>query len=103
MSNHDTYLTVQAALTYNECKLLFNRFTDKPYWCGADVADVLAQLCDTDAHLDVIDSMHDALSDLPNVVAFVRPCTLAMLYVDGIADPNKVRSLVLMCRALESK
>jgi hypothetical protein len=60
-TNPDTALAVERALTGEEQAAFLARFTSlNPRWKGSTVADILAELDNADAHLDLIEPVYQS-------------------------------------------
>jgi hypothetical protein len=83
----DTVLLVEKAMTSEEREQFMRKWlTINPRYNGATVADVLDELIEGDANLDVVEPIweahHDDFDDL-GMPQLLRACTLAMLYTHG--------------------
>ena len=102
MNPIDVYVLVDEAMTVKARKAFLDRFTEiNPRWRGAHVADVIATLEDSDAHLGVTDACYEYLSErLPSKWhRLIGPCALAVHYTEPeVVNFNAaVTSLIIAC------
>ncbi len=80
----DIYLAVQKTLSLEETTAALARFTSaNPRWQGAEVADVLDTLADSDSYLDVVEPMHERAGVAVPEPGLLRACTLALVLIEG--------------------
>jgi hypothetical protein len=98
----DWSLAIQRALTDEETKAFLDRWASlNPHWRGAQVADVLEVLWDSDSHLDLVEPRWERLmaADDADEDAARIDClaALVVIYIDGeyaTVDEAKIASIV---------
>lgn len=84
--SEDVYLAIERSMTEEAReKFLATFLRINPTWRGAHVSDVLANLCNVDSHLDVVEPMYEQHAEEvgPELATLIGPSTLAVLYVHG--------------------
>ena len=101
MNNTDVLLAVDWALTPSQRgAFLTHWYALNPNQRGAMVADVLEQLVDADANLDVTEPILEAWPNSSAVaVALIRPSILALYYIEG-RPPSQEEVLALVVDAM---
>lgn len=98
-------LDVQRALPEVSDKALAKFLTVNPNWRGAEWADCLSVLCDSDSNLEVSEPLWEALSAdgfiTDDTRRFITPVTLTLYYggEGEVPTPQAVRIGVNMTRA----
>lgn len=106
MSNTDVLLAVDWALTPSQRgAFLTHWYALNPNQRGAMVADVLEQLVDADANLDVTEPILEAwpnsssVSGIYTATTLIRPAILALYYIEG-RPPSQEEVLALVVDAM---
>lgn len=97
----DPCLAIEAAMTEEQRQAFLGRFYRlNPHWRGARVADILDELDNADANLEVTEPFFERHSDLLSIPAAPgrgHPAALAVLALHWSGDqisPEAVRSLL---------
>ncbi len=96
MRNPDIYLSIEETAT------ALDRFTrENIHWKGAEIADVLDALADSDSYLDVVEPMHERAGVAVPEEGLLRACTLATVLIEGpaVTTWERVEPLVVRVRA----
>lgn len=91
----DHILAIETALTDQERKAILDRAAAlNANYHGLKVGDVLGILLEHDAHLDVLEVMHDKHAASLKDPRLLAPAVLAVLYVYGQARDDRMLELV---------
>ena len=85
----DPSVLIENALTEGERLTFLDRFTGvNPHWKGAQVADVLTTLDDTDSHLGDIEGVVTHFRPAPEECVLYRMASYAVLYSAPFPKPR---------------
>jgi len=93
----DITLHIQKCMTKKEREAFLNIFCmNNPHYRGAQVADVLSILHDTDSHVDTTDAMFEAHKEeiLPYPVGLYSMCCYVAIYLCLGTEWNTIHSLM---------
>lgn len=80
----DNFLRIEAAMAADERAAFLRNFTGvNPHWQGAQVADVLAELDNTDANLDFVEPMYEAHEGDTDRPELIGSAVRAVLWSQG--------------------
>lgn len=99
----DVVMAVQFALPSAERNTLLDHFCARnPHWRGAHVADILAELLNRDAHLDLIEPLHEEHGHEVPEPGLLTVAALACIVRDGpqVVSWQVVQPLIARARSL---